>query len=140
MSTDELKRTAFDEVQREADAEWTDWEGWAWAADFGDAVAEHQATRTACNLWDESPLRKWDIRGRDALALADVLFTNDMSSLAIGQVRYGAICDEQGKMIMDGTVFRMADDHCLSITSYGALCTRGDIGPLYPYIPSPSFA
>ena len=41
-----------------------------------------------------------------------------MSSLAIGQVRYGAICDEQGKMIMDGTVFRMADDHCLSITSY----------------------
>jgi glycine cleavage system T protein (aminomethyltransferase) len=114
----ELKRTAFDEVQREAGASWTDWEGWAWAADFGDAVGEHLATRNAANMWDESPLRKWDIRGRDALALADVLFTNDMSSLAIGQVRYGAICDEQGKMIMDGTVFRMADDHCLSITSY----------------------
>jgi aminomethyltransferase len=114
----ELKHTAFDEVQREAGASWTDWEGWAWAADFGDAVGEHLATRNAANMWDESPLRKWDIRGRDALALADVLFTNDMSSLAIGQVRYGAICDEQGKMIMDGTVFRMADDHCLSITSY----------------------
>ena len=28
----------------------------------------------------------------------------------------------------------------LSITSYGALCTRGAVGPLYPYIPSPSFA
>jgi aminomethyltransferase len=53
-----------------------------------------------------------------ALALADALFTNDMSALAIGQVRYGAICDEQGKMIMDGTVFRVAEDHCLSITSY----------------------
>jgi aminomethyltransferase len=69
-------------------------------------------------MWDESPLRKWDIRGADALALCDVLFTNDMSSLAIGQVRYGAICDEQGRMIMDGTVFRLADDRCLSITSY----------------------
>jgi len=114
----ELKRTAFDEVQRAAGASWTDWEGWAWAADFGDPVAEHVATRTAANMWDESPLRKWDIRGRDALTLCDALFTNDMSSLAIGQVRYGAICDEQGKMIMDGTVFRMADDHCLSITSY----------------------
>src|SRR5579871_4267382 len=114
----ELKRTAFDAVQREAGATWTDWEGWAWAADFGDAAAEHVATRTASNVWDESPLRKWDIRGRDALALCDALFTNDMSSLAIGQVRYGAICDEQGKMIMDGTVFRLADDHCLSITSY----------------------
>ena len=114
----ELKRTAFDEVQRAAGASWTDWEGWAWAADFGDAVAEHVATRTAANMWDESPLRKWDIRGRDALALCDALFTNDMSTLEIGQVRYGAICDQQGKMIMDGTVFRMADDHCLSITSY----------------------
>jgi aminomethyltransferase len=118
VSAENLKRTAFDPALREAGATWTDWEGWAWAADFGDPVAEHQATRTACNLWDESPLRKWDLRGPDALALADALFTNDMSALEIGQVRYGAICDEQGKMIMDGTVFRLADDHCLSITSY----------------------
>ena len=118
MSTVDLHRTAFDKVQREAGANWTDWEGWAWAADFGDPAAEHVATRTACNLWDESPLRKWDLDGPDALALADALFANDMSALEIGQVRYGPICDEQGKMIMDGTVFRLGDHHCLSITSY----------------------
>jgi aminomethyltransferase len=118
VSTVELHRTAFDKVQREAGANWTDWEGWAWAADFGDPVAEHVATRTACNLWDESPLRKWDLQGPDALALADALFTNDMAALEIGQVRYGAMCDEQGKMIMDGTVFRLGEEHCLSITSY----------------------
>ncbi len=118
MSTVELNRTAFDKVQRDLGASWTDWEGWAWAADFGDPVAEHMATRTACNMWDESPLRKWDLRGPDALKLADVLFTNDMAALEIGQVRYGPLCDEQGKMIMDGTVFHVAPDHCLSITSY----------------------
>jgi aminomethyltransferase len=118
VSTTELHRTAFDGVQRGAGANWTDWEGWAWAADFGDAVAEHRATREACNIWDESPLRKWDMRGADALKLADTLFTNDMSSLSPGQVRYGAICDEQGKMIMDGTIFKYADDHCFSVTSY----------------------
>jgi glycine cleavage system T protein (aminomethyltransferase) len=118
MSTGDLNRTAFDSLQREAGATWTDWEGWAWVADFGDPVAEHQATRTACNLWDESPLRKWDLRGPDAVALTDAVFTNDMAALETGQVRYGALCDEQGKMIMDGTVFRLADDHCLSITSY----------------------
>ncbi len=118
MSTTDLHRTAFDEVQREAGATWTDWEGWAWAADFGDAAAEHQATRQACNVWDESPLRKWDMKGPDALALADALFTNDMAAIEVGQVRYGAICDDQGKMIMDGTIFKLADDHCFSITSY----------------------
>jgi aminomethyltransferase len=99
VSTAELHRTAFDEVQQEAGANWTDWEGWAWAA-------------------DESPLRKWVLKGPDALALADALFTNDMASLEVGQVRYGALCDEQGKMIMDGTVFHVSDNHCFSITSY----------------------
>ena len=118
MSTTELHRTAFDEVQREAGASWTDWEGWAWAADFGDAIAEHNATRQACNVWDEAALRKWDMKGPDALVLADALFTNDMSALEVGQVRYGALCDEQGLMIMDGTIFKYADDHCFSITSY----------------------
>jgi aminomethyltransferase len=118
VSTTELHRTAFDEVQREAGASWTDWEGWAWAADFGDAIAEHNATRQACNVWDEAALRKWDMKGPDALVLADALFTNDMSALEVGQVRYGAICDEQGLMVMDGTIFKYADDHCFSITSY----------------------
>jgi aminomethyltransferase len=41
-----------------------------------------------------------------------------MAALELGQVRYGAICDEQGKMVMDGTIFHVADGHCLSITSY----------------------
>jgi aminomethyltransferase len=118
VSTTELHRTAFYGVQEQAGATWTDWEGWAWAADFGDPVAEHQATRAACNLWDESPLRKWDIRGPGALALADAVFTNDMASLEVGQVRYGPICDENGMMVMDGTVFNLGDNHCLSITSY----------------------
>src|ERR687896_1445492 len=114
----ELKRSAFYDVQDQLAAEWTDWEGWAWADHFGDAVAEHRATRNASNLWDESPLRKWDMKGPDALALADVLFTNDMAALEVGQVRYGAICDEDGQMIMDGTIFKLGDDHCFSITSY----------------------
>lgn len=115
---DELKRTAFDAVQRSMGTSWTDWEGWAWVADFGDAVAEHHATRTAANLWDESPLRKWDMKGPDAMVLADLLYTNDMSTLEVGQVRYGALCDQDGKMVMDGTIFKLADDHAFSVTSY----------------------
>ena len=63
----ELKRSAFYDVQDQLGPEWTDWEGWAWAGDFGDALAEHEATRNASNLWDESPLRKWDMQGKDAL-------------------------------------------------------------------------
>ena len=107
MSTDaETIRTAFDDVQRELGGEFMDWEGWYWPTDFGDAVAEHNAVRQDVGVWDESPLRKWDFTGPDALAAADRIFTNDMLGLEIGQVRYAPFCDENGKMVGDGTVFK----------------------------------
>ena len=61
--------------------------------------------RETVGVWDESPLQKWAFRGKDALAAADYCFTSDMAALQIGQVRYGAFCDENGKMLGDGTVY-----------------------------------
>ncbi len=117
MSTEEIVRTAFDGVQRELGCEFMDWEGWCWPNHFGDPVAEHRAVREDVGVWDESPLRKWDFRGPDALSAADRIFTNDMAGLEVGQVRYAPFCDEDGKMVGDGTVFRFADDHAWVVTA-----------------------
>jgi aminomethyltransferase len=116
MST-EIIRTAFDGSQRELGCEFMDWEGWLWPNHFGDSVAEHRAVREAVGVWDESPLRKWDFHGPDALRAADRIFTNDMLGLEVGQVRYAPFCDEQGKMVGDGTVFRFGDEHAWVITA-----------------------
>ena len=116
MST-ETVNTAFGGVQRELGAEFMDWEGWQWPNHFGDPVAEHRAVREHAGVWDESPLRKWDFRGKDALRAADRIFTNDMLGLAVGQVRYAPFCDQNGKMVGDGTVFKFADDHAWVITA-----------------------
>lgn len=110
-------RTAFDRVQRDLGCEFMEWEDWCWPSTFGDATAEHQAVRTSVGVWDESPLRKWDFRGVDALAAADRIFTNDMLGLEVGQIRYGPFCDESGKMVGDGTVFKFGDDHAWVITA-----------------------
>jgi glycine cleavage system T protein (aminomethyltransferase) len=118
MSTETgINRTAFDRIERELGCEFMDWEGWYWPSTFGDAEAEHRAVREDVGVWDESPLRKWDFRGPDALAAADRIFTNDMLGLEVGQVRYGPFCDGDGKMVGDGTVFRFADDHAWVITA-----------------------
>src|SRR5712692_966875 len=113
----QIVKTAFDRPQRELGCEFMDWEGWYWPSHFGDAGAEHEAVRTDVGVWDASPLRKWDFRGRDALAAADRIFTNDMLSLDAGQVRYAPFCDEAGRMIGDGTVFKHADDYCTVVTA-----------------------
>ena len=113
----EIVRTAFDRVQREVGCEFMDWEGWYWPNHFGDPIADHREVREDAGVWDESPLRKWELRGKDALRAADRVFTNDMLGLEIGQVRYGPFCDENGKMVGDGTVFKFADDHAWAITA-----------------------
>jgi len=110
-------RTAFDRPQRELGCEFVEWEGWFWPNHFGDPAAEHRAVREDVGVWDESPLRKWDFRGRDALAAADRIFTNDMAGLEVGQIRYAPFCDENGKIVGDGTVFKFADDHAWGITA-----------------------
>jgi aminomethyltransferase len=113
----EMIHTAFDGPQRELGCEFMDWEGWLWPNHFGDPVAEHRAVREGVGVWDESPLRKWDFRGRDALRAADRIFTNDMLGLERGQIRYAPFCDAEGKMVGDGTVFKFGDEHAWVITA-----------------------
>jgi aminomethyltransferase len=113
----EITHTAFDASQRELGCEFMDWEGWLWPNHFGDPVAEHRTVRERVGVWDESPLRKWDFRGRDALRAADRIFTNDMLGLEHGQIRYAPFCDSDGKMVGDGTVFKFDDEHAWVITA-----------------------
>jgi aminomethyltransferase len=116
MSSESI-HTAFDRPQREMGAEFMDWEGWSWTNHFGDATAEHQAVREHVGVWDESPLRKWDLRGKDAMKAAGRIFTNNMPGLAVGQIRYGPFCDEDGHMVGDGTIYKFSDDHAWAITA-----------------------
>jgi len=113
----EIIQTAFDAPQRELGCEFMDWEGWLWPNHFGDPVAEHRAVREGVGVWDESPLRKWDFRGRDALRATDRIFTNDMHGLERGQIRYAPFCDADGRMVGDGTVFKLDDEHAWVITA-----------------------
>jgi aminomethyltransferase len=113
----ETIRTAFDAPQRALGGDLIEWEGWFWPNHFGDPVGEHHAVRTDVGVWDASPLRKWLFSGPDALRAADFVFTNDMAGLEVGQVRYAPFCDENGKMVGDGTVFRTGDDRCMVVTA-----------------------
>jgi len=116
--SDEVRRTAFDRPQCAIGVvQHLDRAGWCWPEHFGDPVAEHHAIRNDVGVWDASPLRKLALRGPDAMKAADRIFTNDMLSLEVGQVRYAPFCDENGKLVGECTVFKTADDECLAVTA-----------------------
>lgn len=83
--------------------------GWYWTEGFGDEDAEYRGVRDDLGVWDVSPLNKWEFRGPDARAAAQRLHTNNILALEVGQVRYGALCDTDGLMVDDGTVYRLDD-------------------------------
>jgi aminomethyltransferase len=70
---------------------------------------EYNAIRNAAALIDVSPLFKYLVTGADAPRLVDRLITRDVSKMGVGQVYYTPWCDEDGKVIDDGTVARLGD-------------------------------
>jgi aminomethyltransferase len=90
--------------------QWREWSGYWASSAYADAHdIEYNAIREAAALIDVSPLYKYTVSGRDALALVDRVITRDASKLAVGQVWYTPWCDEHGKVIDDGTVHRTAE-------------------------------
>jgi len=87
-----------------------DWAGY-YAVSAYETHHEHEynAIRNAAALIDVSPLYKYILTGSDATRLVDRLITRDATKLAVGQVVYTPWCDEQGKVIDDGTVSRLGE-------------------------------
>ncbi|HXD32930.1 MAG TPA: aminomethyltransferase family protein [Pyrinomonadaceae bacterium] len=71
---------------------------------------EYNAIRNASALIDISPLYKYRITGGDATKLVDRIITRDLRKVSVGQVIYTPWCDEDGKVIDDGTVSRLAEN------------------------------
>jgi aminomethyltransferase len=90
--------------------QWREWSGYWAASAYADAHdIEYNAIREAAAVIDVSPLYKYRLSGPGALALTDRVITRDASKLVVGQVYYTPWCDEQGKVIDDGTVHRLAE-------------------------------
>jgi aminomethyltransferase len=71
---------------------------------------EYNAIRNAAALIDISPLYKYLITGKDATKLVNRVITRDIRKVSAGQVIYCCWCDEQGKVIDDGTVTRLEEN------------------------------
>jgi len=104
------KETAFYPRLAAMTDQWMDLFGY-WAPSIvTDTLEEYRACREAAALMDFTMLRKVDIDGPGAQAFVNGIVTRDVSKLGVGQIGYGALCDEHGKMIDDCTVMvRSAD-------------------------------
>jgi aminomethyltransferase len=110
VSTTATKETAFYPRLKELTDEWMDLFGY-WAPTVVTATEEeYRAVRETAGLMDFSMLRKIDIEGPGAQDFVNTVVTRDVSELTPGRIAYGALTDENGKMIDDCTTMLRSPD------------------------------
>lgn len=110
-------------------SEWRDWSGYLSAVTYDPShEVEYYAVRNAAGLIDVSPLYKYEISGPDAERLLDRMLTRDVGKCSVGQVLYSPWCDEDGKVIDDGTLARLAKNRFRLTAADPSLRWLQDVG------------
>ncbi len=73
-------------------------------------IAEHQAVRTACGLFDVSHMGEITCQGRDAFRNLNHILTNDYTTMYDGQARYSPMCNEEGGVVDDLIVYKVREE------------------------------
>jgi sarcosine oxidase subunit alpha len=98
------------------------WAGeWRRPRQYRDPSEECKAVHERVAIIDVSSLGKFKVRGPEAVTLLEMLYPNRLSDLKVGRIRYGAMLNDQGVILDDGTVARLAeDDFFVTTTTSGA--------------------
>ncbi len=86
------------------------WAGYTTVDVFTTMEQEYFAIRNATTLYDLTPMVKYRIAGADAARYLNRLVTRDISRLKINRVSYCVWCNDDGQIIDDGTLFRLAEN------------------------------
>jgi sarcosine oxidase subunit alpha len=83
------------------------------------SLREARMVRAAVGVVDVSSLAKFEIAGPDALALVAAVCATPVARLAVGRGRYTVMLREDGMVMDDGTLWRLAEDRWLITSSTG---------------------
>ena len=89
---------------------WVAWDMYHMVDTFNGFDTEYHAIRNTAATIDMSPLGKYDIIGPDAERFLDHLVTRDMTPQQVGQIYYSPWCNDNGKTVGDGMIFRLEKD------------------------------
>jgi aminomethyltransferase len=113
----QARRTPLTHVHEQLGATLTDFAGWMMPLRYGSETAEHNAVRTAAGLFDLSHMGELSVIGPGAAAALDYALVGALSALRPGRARYTMICADDGGVIDDLIVYRLADAEYLIVAN-----------------------
>jgi len=124
-------RTPLFDLQRLDGAKFVEFAGWELPLHFGSILEEAKAVRLSCGMFDVSHMGRIEVQERKRVSVnvsesvqansvaekLDWLVTMDVKNMAVGQVRYGFLCNERGGIIDDLTVARLGGSEFLLVVN-----------------------
>ena len=89
---------------------WSVWNGYKFAELYYEAEFEYFCIRNGCGTYDICPMQKYLITGADAEAMLDRMVTRDVAKIGENRVAYVVWCNDEGRLIDDGTIFKLGPD------------------------------
>ncbi len=114
-----VKRTPLYDVHRQLGARIIPFGGWDMPVSYRGIIEEHLRVRHHAGLFDVSHMGEVEIYGPQAEAAVQYLTLNDVRALEDYQLQYSALCHDEGGLIDDITICRLAADRFLLIINAG---------------------
>ena len=109
-------RTPLTGVHQRLNARMVDFAGWDMPVQYPTGIlAEHQAVRADCGLFDLSHMGRVYLRGPEALALAQQCCTRDLSRIRQGEAAYSVLCQPDGGILDDVIGYVLGDQEILLV-------------------------
>lgn len=104
-----LKLSPFHERQAPLNLRdaWSSWNGYKFSDYYYDAEYEYFCIRNSCGTYDISPMQKYLVEGPDAKAMLNRMVTRNIANMKEERVTYVCWCTEEGRVIDDGTIFKL---------------------------------
>ena len=89
---------------------WSSWNGYKFADYYYDAEYEYFCIRNTCGTYDICPMQKYYVEGPDAQSMLNRMVTRNIENMLENRVTYVCWCTDEGRMIDDGTIFKLGPE------------------------------
>jgi len=100
-------------------ASFTDFGGWLMPVRYTSDLAEHHAVRSAAGLFDISHMAEFLVEGPGAGELLDYALAGRISAMRSGKAKYSLVLSEEGGIVDDVIVYRLAEERFLVVANAG---------------------
>lgn len=112
-----MKETALSKIHEALGAKMVPFAGYNMPVSYEGVKAEHETVRTGVGVFDVSHMGEFLVKGPNALALIQLVCSNDASKLVDGQAQYSCLPNSDGGIVDDLIVYRFEEEQWLLVVN-----------------------